>query len=773
MRHGIPVSILCDHDPRFTSHFWRSLQKALGTNLDMSTAYHPQTNEQSERNIQTLEDMLRACAIDFGKGWVNHLPLVEFSYDNSYYASIKAAPFEALYGRKCRSPVCWAEVVQVQLTGLELVAFRHFRDAFSVVFGLSLTQEPSDLGFSYEIKIDSGQLVKIDKVIKGCKLRIDGHVFDINLIPFGSGSFDVIIGIDWLSDHKAEIIFHEKVVRTPLLDGKNKQEEIVAVRDYPEVFLDDLSRLLPVREIEFWIELVPGAMSVAKSPCRLAPSELGELSTQLKELKDKVFIRPSSSPWGAPILFVKKKDGSFRMCIDYRELNKLTIKNRYPLLRIDDLSDQLQGSQYFSKIDLRPYLDNFVIQYIDDILIYSKTWEEHEVHIGLVLELLKEEKLYAKFSKCEFKLREICTSVRSFLGSAWYYRRFIENFSKIAKPLTVLTKKSKTYNWGEKQENAFQTLKDKLCNVPVLALPDGPKDFVVCCNVSGLGLGYVLMQRGKVIAYASRQLKVHEKNYTTHDLELGAVVFALKIWRYYLYGTKSLFSDYDYEVRYHPGKANVVADALSRKERVKPKRVRAMNMTFQSSIKGRILAAQEEASDESARLQKGLDEMIERRGDRALYYLDQIWVPLKADSHRYWWLRMKKDIAVYVSRCLTCLKVKVEHQRPCGTLGKKGKIAPRFVRPFEIVKKVGLVAYRLRLPEEMNCVHDMFYVSNLKKCLADPTLQVPLYVIQVDAKLNFVEKPVEILEREFKKLKRSRIAIVKVWWNSKRGLGFT
>ncbi|GKF24495.1 putative reverse transcriptase domain-containing protein, partial [Tanacetum coccineum] len=283
-------------------------------------------------------------------------------------------------------------------------------------------------------------------------------------------------------------------------------------------------------------------------------------------------------------------------------------------------------------------------------------------------------------------------------------------------------KAPRTPSKGEEQENAFQTLKDKLCITPVLALPDGPEDFVVYCDASGLGLGYVLMQRGKVIAYASRQLKIHEKNYTTYDLELGAVVFALKIWRHYLYGTKSviytdykslqhifsqkelnirqchwieLFSDYDCEIRYHPGKANVVVDALSRKERVKPKRVRAMNMTRQSSIKDRILAAQKEAMDESAGLQKGLDEMIEQRSDGTLYYLDQIWVPLKGDvrtlvmdkAHkskysvhpgadkiyydlrdRYWWSGMKKDIAEYVSKCLTCLKVKAEHQSPSGLL---------------------------------------------------------------------------------------------------------
>ncbi|GJV30567.1 putative nucleotidyltransferase, ribonuclease H [Tanacetum coccineum] len=566
-------------------------------------------------------------------------------------------------------------------------------------------------------------------------------------------------GMDWLSNYKAEIICHEKVVRIPLPDGKvlrvvgerpeekarllmsakasdKKQEEIVVVRDFPEVFPDDLSGLPPIREIEFRIELIPGATPVAKSPYRLAPSELEELSGQLKELQDKGFIRPSSSPWGAPVLFVKKKDGSFRMCIDYRELNRLTVKNRYPLPRIDDLFDQLQGSQFFSKIDLRsgyhqlrvheddipktafrtryghfeftvmpfgltnapaifmdlmnrvcrPYLDKFVIVFIDDILIYSKTQEEHVEHLRLVLELLKKEKLYAKFSKCEFWLREVQFLGHVINGLAGYYRRFIENFSKIAKSLTILTQKSKTFDWGEEQELAFQTLKDKLCNAPVLALLDGPKDFVVYCDVSGIGLGCVLMQRGKVIAYVSRQLKIHEENYTTHDLELEAVVLALKIWRHYLYGTKSviytdhkslqhifsqkelnmrqrcwieLFSDYDCEICYHPGKTNVVVDALSSKER------------------------------------KGLDDMIEQRSDGTLYYLDRIWVPLKGEVRtliideaynskysvhpgadkmyydlrdRYWWPGMKKDIAKYVRKCLTCLKVKAEHQRSSGLL---------------------------------------------------------------------------------------------------------
>ncbi|GJU98390.1 putative reverse transcriptase domain-containing protein [Tanacetum coccineum] len=302
--------------------------------------------------------------------------------------------------------------------------------------------EPNNLGFRYEIEIASEQLVEINKVIKGRNLEFEGHVFDIDLIPFGHASFDVIIGMDWLSNYKAKIICHKKVVRIPLPKGKvlrvvgerpeeearflmgvKKQEEIVIVRYFPKVFPDDLSGLPPIREIEFRIELIPRATPVAKSPYRLAPSELEELSGQLKELQDKGFIRPSSSPWGTPVLFVKKKDGSFRMCIDYRELNKLTVKNRYPLPRIDDLFDQLQGEYWF----LGHVINGNGIHVDPGKIEAVKNW----------------------------KALRTSTEVRSFLGLDGYYRRFIKNFSKIAKSLTILTQKCKTFDWGEEQELAF------------------------------------------------------------------------------------------------------------------------------------------------------------------------------------------------------------------------------------------------------------------------------------------------------------------------------
>ncbi|GJU23536.1 putative reverse transcriptase domain-containing protein [Tanacetum coccineum] len=371
-----------------------------------------------------------------------------------------------------------------------------------------------------------------------------------------------------------------------------------------------------------------------------------ELSEQLHELSDKGFIRPSSSPWGAPILFVKKKDGSFRMCIDYRELNKLTVKNRYPLPRIDDLFDQLQGSSIYSKIDLisgyhqlrvreqdipktafRTRYGHYEFQVMTLGLTNAPANEkEHEEHLKAILELLKKEKLYAKFSKCEFWIPKV-----QFLGHVIDSKGIHVDPAKIESIKDWASPKTPTeirqflgikFDWGEKEENAFQLIKQKLCSAPILALPKGSEDFVVYCDASHKGLGDVLMQREKVIAYASQQLKIHEKNYTTHDLELRSVVFALKIWRHYLYGTKctvftdhkslqhildqkelnmrqrrwlELLSDYDCDIHYHSGKANIVADALSRKERIEPFWVRALVMTISLDLPKQILKAHIEA----------------------------------------------------------------------------------------------------------------------------------------------------------------------------------
>ncbi|GJZ14971.1 putative reverse transcriptase domain-containing protein [Tanacetum coccineum] len=761
---------------------------------------------------------------------------------------------------------------------------------------------------------------------------------------------------------------------------EERLEDVPIVQEFLEVFPEDLPGLPPARQVEFQIDLVPGVAPIARAPYQLAPVEMQELSTQLQELSDRGFIRPSSSPWGAPILFVKEKDGSFQMCIDYHELNKLTVKNRYPLLRIDDLSDQLQGSRVYSKIDLRsgyhqlrvreedipktafrthyghyefqampfgltntpivfmdlmnrvckPYLDRFVIVFIDDILIYSKSRKEHEGHLRLILKLLKEEKLYAKFSKCEFWLSK-----------------------------------------GEKAEATFQLLKQKLCSAPILALPEGSENFVVYCDASHKGLGALLMQKEKVIAYASRQLTVHEKNYTTHDLELGAVVFALKMWRQYLYRTKcvvftdhkslqhildqkelnmrqrrclELLSGYDCEIRYHPGKANVVADALSQKERINPLRVRALVMTISLDLPKQILSAQSEARKAENFINEDLHDMInklEPRADRMIEYQkpsgllvqpeipqwkwenitmdfvtklpktktgqDTIWVivdhltksahflPMREDdtlekltrqylkevvskhgvpvsiiSNRggkftsHFWKSLNKPLgtrldmstayhpktdgqkfsynnsyhtsikaalfeALYGCKCRSPIcwaevgdsqltgpeiinettekivqiksRIQAAHDRQKSyadvrrkplefqigdkvmlkvspwkgviRFGKRGKLNPRYIGPFKIIAKVGTIAYRLELPEKLSRVHSTFHISNLKKCLADEPLAIPLDEIQVDDKLHFIEEPVEIMDREVKRLKQSRILIVKVRWNSRRGPEFT
>ena len=411
---------------------------------------------------------------------------------------------------------------------------------------------------------------------------------------------------------------------------RSKEEKInptnvPIVREFVDIFPEELPGLPPVREISFEIELLPGTGPISKAPYRMAPAELKELQIQLQELLDKGFIRPSHSLWGAPVLFVKKKDDTFRMCIDYRELNKVTIKNKYPLPRIDDLFDQLKGASVFSKIDLRSgyhqlrvkddditktafrtryghyeftvmpfgltnapaafmdlmnrvfrkHLDKFVIVFIDDILIYSKNQEEHEEHLKLTLQILREHQLYAKFSKCEFWLSKVhflghvvsaegisvdpakieavinwkaprsVTEVRSFLGLAGYYRRFVESFSKIAAPLTALTRKGKQYEWTQKCEESFQELKRRLTSAPILIIPTSGEPLVIYSDASKVGLGAVLMQNGKVVAYGSRQLKDHEKNYPTHDLEMAAVIFALKIWRLYLYGVRcEIYTDH-------------------------------------------------------------------------------------------------------------------------------------------------------------------------------------------------------------------------------------
>ncbi|WVZ93410.1 hypothetical protein U9M48_039390 [Paspalum notatum var. saurae] len=532
---------------------------------------------------------------------------------------------------------------------------------------------------------------------------------------------------------------------------------------------------------------------------------------------DKGFIRPSSSPWGCPALFVEKKDqGGKRLRVDYRPLNAVTIKNKYPLPHIDILFDQLAGAKVFSKIDLRSgyyqikireedipktafstryglyeylvmsfgltnapaffmymmnsvfmnELDKFVVVFIDNILIYSKSEEEHEEHLKIVLARLREHKLYAKFSKCAFWLKEgvavdpskvkdvlnwkqpkTVTEIRSFLGLAGYYRRFIKDFSKTAKPMTSLTKKNAKYVWSSNCEEAFQTLKKLLTSAQVLAQPDVTKPFDVYCDASGNGLGCVLMQEGRVIAYASRQLRKHEANYPTHDLELAAVVYALKIWRHYLLGNTchiytnhkslkyiltqpelnmrqrrwlELIKDYDLEIHYHPGKANVVADALSRKahcnfiearptvrvlccemdeiEMPAEQHAELYSLIIEPAIKDLVIAAQKQDKG-MARIRENISDKqkacftLDEQG--VLWFKNRLVVPkdmelrkkILDEAHtslftmhlgsnkmyqdlkqKFWWTHMKREIAKYVSEYDMCQRVKADHLKPAGML---------------------------------------------------------------------------------------------------------
>ncbi|GJW01654.1 putative reverse transcriptase domain-containing protein [Tanacetum coccineum] len=389
-------------------------------------------------------------------------------------------------------------------------------------------------------------------------------------MPIKLGSFDVVIGMDWLSKYHAKILCDEKVVHIPIngetliirviekkKSDEKRLENIPVVREFPDVFPENIHCLPPILQVEFQIDLIPGAATpVARAPYRLAPLELQELSNQLQELTDPGFIQPSTSPWGALVLFVKKKDGTFRMCIYYRKLNKLTIKNRYPLPRIDDLFDQLQGSSIYSKINLRLGYHQLRVRDKDIPKTAFRTRYGHyefqvmpfgltntpavfmdlmnRIHIVQFLEhLIDSQGLHVDPTKIRaVKNWETLTTpieARQFLGLAGYYQRFIEGFSKIAKPLTKLTQKNKQYICGKEQELAFQLLKQKLCEAPILALLEGNDNFVVYCDASLQCHGAVLMQKEKFTAYASRQLKPREENYTTHDLELGEVVFALKI----------------------------------------------------------------------------------------------------------------------------------------------------------------------------------------------------------------------------------------------------
>ncbi|GKA29136.1 putative reverse transcriptase domain-containing protein [Tanacetum coccineum] len=596
------------------------------------------------------------------------------------------------------------------------------------------------LDVSYAVELADVIVSETDTVLRGCTLGLLGHPFNIDLMPVELGSFDVVIGMDWLANHHAVIVCGEKIVRIPYGD-----KFLIVQGDKSSKGKKSKLSIISCTKTQKYIKKGYYKNHFPKLKEQNHGNKTGN-KNGIGKAREKAYVMGGGNKNGIGKLQgssvyskIDLRSGYHQLRVRDEDIPKTVFRTRYGHYEFQVMPFGLTNAPAVF-MDLmnqvcKPYLDKFVIVFIDDILIYSKSKEEHAEHLKLILELLKKEELYAKFSKCEFWLSKVQflshvidsegihvdpakiesikdwaspktpTEIRQFLGLAGYYRRFIEGFSKIAKPMTKLTQKSMKFDWTKKAEAAFQLLKQKLCSAPILALPEGSENFVVYCDASHKGLGAVLMQKEKVIAYASRQLKIHEKNYTTHDLELGAVVFALKMWRHYLYGTKcvvftdhkslqhildqkelnmrqrrwlELLSDYDCEICYHPGKANVVADALSRKERNKPLRVEARK--------------EENYGTEDL---GGMIKNLEPRADGTLCLRNRSWIPCFGDlrtlimheSHRskysihpgsekmyqdlkklYWWPNMKAEIATYVSKCLTCAKVKAECQKPSGLL---------------------------------------------------------------------------------------------------------
>ncbi|GKB86461.1 putative reverse transcriptase domain-containing protein [Tanacetum coccineum] len=693
-------------------------------------------------------------------------------------------------------------------------------------FSSMLNIDPVKIGASYKVELADGRVVNTNTILKGCTLNLVNHIFEIDLMPIEVGTFDIIISMDLLVKHDVVIVCSKKVVhilygnkmlivksdksmsrlkviscikaRKYVEQGchlflahvteskleEKRMEDVPLIRDFPEVFPEEFPGLPPLRQVEFRIDLVLGDAPVARAPYRLTPFEMRELSIQLEELLEKGFIRPSSSPWGAPVLFVKKKDGYFRML-----LSKIDLRSGYHQLRIkeEDIPITAFRTRYghfeFQVMpfgltnapavfmDLmnrvcKPYLDKFVIVFIDDILVYSKDEEEHGKHLKIILELLKKERLYAKFSKCDFWLDSV-----QFLGHV------IDRSGVHVDPAKIEAIKSWAAPTTPTEVRQFLGLAGYYRSALILALPKGMEDFVVYCDASLKGYRAVLMQREKVISYSSRQLKVHEENYTTHDLELGAIREAQEeamkrenamannlgrlikqIFEFRPDGTqiasKGVGDEFGYEYRLPPSKgwSNYHAS------------IKAAPYEALYGRKCRSLVCWSEVRDSQLigpGLIRNTTEKIVQIKNRLLAarslqksYADKRLKPLEFEVG---------DMVL----------LKVLPWKGVVRFGKQEKLSPRYIGPFKILARVGPVAYTLELPEELKGIHSTFHVLNIKKCLAKGDVVVPIDEIQLDDKLHMIEELVEIIDKEVKRHKQSRIPIVKIHWNSQRGPKFT
>nr|GEX65846.1 putative reverse transcriptase domain-containing protein [Tanacetum cinerariifolium] len=662
---------------------------------------------------------------------------------------------------------------------------------------------------SYEVELADGKVVSNNDVLIGCTLNLLNRSFPIDLMVIELGSFDIIIGMDWLSRYDVAILCGEKRVRIPLEAQVTKQEsklkrleDVPVIQDFPKVFPKELHGLPSPRQVQFRIDIIPSAAPVTRAPYRLAPSEMKELSEQLKELSEKGFIRPSSSPWGAPLQgssvysMIDLQSGYHQLRVRKEDIPITSFRTRYWHYEFQVMPFGLTNAPAIF-MDLmnrvcKPYLDKFMIVFIDDILIYSKNKEEHGEYLKTILNLLRSEKLYAKFSKCDFwidsmqflvhvidsigvhvdpaKIEAIKnwtapttpTEVRQFLGLAGYYRRFIKEFSLISKPLTKLTHKNKPYVWGDDEEEEFETLKLKLCSAPILSLPKGSKDFIVYCDASLKGFGVVLMQREKVIA-GLRDLIMLESHKSKYSIHLGSDKMYHDLKK--LYWWPNIKADIATYVSKCLNCAKVKAEHQKSSGLLQQLEIPLKEIVCKHGVPVSIILDRDPRF--ASRFWKSLQKSLGTNLDMSTAYHPE------TDGQSERTIKTLEDmLRAYGRKCrsLVCW----------SEVGDAQLTGPEMIRETtELIVQIKnrLLAARSRQKSYADVRRKPleFEVGDkvMIKCLSDEDLIIPLDEVRIDEKLHFIKEPIKIMDREVKQLKQSQIPIVKVRWNSIRGLKYT